>query len=677
MTPAARNGGAPPGPELGVVEWFLVGERERAERVLADLRALGVRHLRTGLSWADWHVPGGPDWYHWLFPRLARELEVLPCMHYTPPSIGVAPDVSAPPLRLRDYADFVALMLEELGEHFADVELWNEPNNLSDWDWRIDTDWSAFVEMAGDAAAWARRNGKRVVLGGPSPLDEGWFDAVGRKGLLEHVDVVGLHAFPGTWEPHWRGWDDAFARTRAALDRHGSTSEIWITETGFSTWRGDEHSQLRTLVDTLATPARRVYWYAAEDLDAARTTPDGHHADERDYHFGIRDTRGRPKLLGRAWAEGGIPLVRRLAALAPDPPQARRHPGPTTLITGGAGFVGTNVAERVLRDGGRVTILDSLARPGAERNLLWLRETYGAERVSVEIADVRDPFAVRRALAGAGRVLHLAAQVAVTTSLDDPHGDFGANLAGTLNLLEEWRRLDDPPPLLFTSTNKVYGALGDVELARVDDRWEPVDEELRARGVDERRPLDFCTPYGCSKGGADQYVLDWAKTYGLPATVFRMSCIYGPHQHGNEDQGWVAHFVLRALRGEPVTIYGDGAQVRDVLFVEDLVDAMALALDGIETTEGLAFNIGGGPENAVSLLEVVRLIEAQLGEPLELSFAEERAGDQRYYVSDTRRFRAVTGWAPEVGVAEGLERLVAWASARRRARAGAAARGGR
>jgi CDP-paratose 2-epimerase len=659
---AVRSAGRP---ELGVVEWFVLGEDERADRVARYLRGLGVRHLRTGISWADWHVPGGAEWSRRLLSRLAEDFELLPCIHYTPPSIGVEPDVSAAPERLRDYADFVALVLEELGHLFRRVELWNEPNNLSDWNWRIDTDWSMFVEMITDAASWARRTGVEVVLAGASPLDAAWLDVVGRRGLLGHVDVIGLHGFPGTWEPHWRGWEQALEETRAVLARHGSQAEIWITETGFSTWRGDEHSQLRLLAELAELPVGRVYWYATEDLAESRRTPDGHRADERDYHFGIRRADGRPKLLGRAWAEGGLPLVRELGALCPAP-AARRHRGPVSAITGGAGFVGTNVAERLIRDGGRVAVLDDLSRPGVERNLLWLRETYGADAVSVEVADVRDPYAVRRTLAEAERVFHFAAQVAVTTSLDDPRDDFGTNLAGTLNVLEELRRLPDPPPLLLTSTNKVYGALADIDLVRADDRWEPADETMREYGVDERRPLDFCTPYGCSKGGADQYVLDYAKTYGLPATVFRMSCVYGPHQHGTEDQGWMAHFLLRALGREPIVIYGDGAQVRDVLFVDDLVEAMILALDGIDRTAGMAFNVGGGPENAVSLLEVVRLLGDLLGERPRLVFAHQRQGDQRYYVSDTRRLHAVTGWKPETAVPEGLERLIAWTSSRRR-----------
>jgi CDP-paratose 2-epimerase len=214
--------------------------------------------------------------------------------------------------------------------------------------------------------------------------------------------------------------------------------------------------------------------------------------------------------------------------------------------------------------------------------------------------------------------------------------------------------------VLFTSTNKVYGSLPDVALERVADRWLPCDRRLRERGVDETRPLAFCTPYGCSKGGADQYVLDYAKTFGLPAVVFRMSCIYGEHQHGTEDQGWVAHFARRAYAGDRVTLYGDGAQVRDVLFAEDVVDAMLRVHADAERLAGRAFNVGGGPEHTLSLLELLDLIE-ELGAPRpETAFADERPGDQRWYVSDHAALSAAVGWRPRVGVEEGVERLCRW-----------------
>jgi CDP-paratose 2-epimerase len=334
------------------------------------------------------------------------------------------------------------------------------------------------------------------------------------------------------------------------------------------------------------------------------------------------------------------------------------------LITGGAGFVGTNLAARLLEEGHRVVVYDNLVRAGVEGNLQWLKARFG-DRVTARIADVRDAGALRAAVRSATAVFHLAAQVAVTTSLDDPRDDFDVNLNGTLTLLEELRRLPRPLPLLFTSTNKVYGALPDLELARAGERWEPVDDAMRTRGVSERRPLDFCTPYGCSKGAADQYVLDYAKTYGLPTIVFRMSCIYGPHQQGNEDQGWVAHFLISAVTGEQVTIYGDGAQVRDILHASDLADAMVRALADVDRLAGKAFNMGGGPANTISLLELLRLIDELEGHPPALVYANERPGDQRWYVSDTTRLREATGWRPRVDVQAGIESLHSWFAARR------------
>jgi CDP-paratose 2-epimerase len=329
------------------------------------------------------------------------------------------------------------------------------------------------------------------------------------------------------------------------------------------------------------------------------------------------------------------------------------------VIFGGAGFIGSNVAQSYLAEGRRVLLFDSLCRPGVERNLRWLRDMYGS-RLEVEISDVRNAHAVRRAVRDAAEVFHFAAQVAVTTSLDGPVHDFEVNARGTLNVLEALRAMETPAPLVFTSTNKVYGGLRGHRFGPQGRRYEPLDAATRAQGISEQCPLDFESPYGCSKGTADQYVLDYARSYGLRTAVFRMSCIYGPRQFGTEDQGWVAHFLIRALKGEPITLYGDGMQVRDILFVEDLVRAFRLAQGHMDTVSGQAFNIGGGPSRTVSLLELLDLIEELVGRRPEVSSEEWRTGDQRYYVSDTRKFQAATGWAPQVGVREGVSRLHAW-----------------
>ena len=647
-------------PTLGVLEWFEPGEHERVERVVHDLRKLGIDHLRTGISWADWHARGGRDWYDWLLPRLARDFELLPCVHYTPPSLGVERKHTSPPRRPRDYADFLDVCVDRYGRCFDYVELWNEPNNLNDWDWHLDPEWHVFGTMVVDAAYWLHRRGKRTVLGGMSPTDPNLLRLLAERGILADIDVVGVHAFPGSWTTIWDGWENEIARVQDVV-----AARVWITETGFSTWRNDEFGQLRAFLDAVGAPVERLYWYAAEDLDPARSACDGFHVDPRHYHFGLRHVDGEPKLLARALRDGGVATARLLAGLDGQP--RRRSRARPTLITGGAGFIGTNLADRLLSQGKRVIVLDSLARRGVEQNLRWLKARHG-NGVQAIVGDMRDPLAVREAVADASDVFHFAAQVAVTTSVDRPWHDYAVNLEGTVRLLEELRRRSDPPPLLFTSTNKVYGALPDVELERVGDRWQPAYEPLRDEGIDETRPLDFCTPYGCSKGAADAYVLDYAKTFDLPAVVFRMSCIYGLHQHGTEDQGWVAHFLIRALAGEPITIYGDGAQVRDVLFASDLVDAFLLARANIEQLGGRAYNIGGGPDNTTSLLELVDLIEELAGSRPLLELAPERVGDQRWYVSDVSRFRTATGWRPRVGVEQGIDKLYRWLACERAGR---------
>jgi CDP-paratose 2-epimerase len=329
------------------------------------------------------------------------------------------------------------------------------------------------------------------------------------------------------------------------------------------------------------------------------------------------------------------------------------------LITGGAGFIATNLAQRLLDDGHQVVLFDNLSRPGVERNVAWLAERY-PRNLTIHVGDIRNADQLRRAMSDVHEIYHFAAQVAVTTSLTHPIHDFDVNARGTLNLLELARTQPQRPSLVFTSTNKVYGALRDVKLAIRDGRYEPEDDEVRANGIGETRAVTFHSPYGCSKGAADQYVLDYAETFGLPTVVFRMSCIYGPHQCGTEDQGWVAHFVAEALAGRTLTIYGDGRQVRDVLFVSDLVNALITAQANAAALAGHAFNIGGGPSRTISLLELLEIIRRVTRRAVACRFSAWRAADQRFYVSDTRRFEAATGWRPVVSVEDGIRRLLAW-----------------
>lgn len=329
------------------------------------------------------------------------------------------------------------------------------------------------------------------------------------------------------------------------------------------------------------------------------------------------------------------------------------------VVTGGAGFIGSNLADSFLAEGRDVTVLDNLSRPGVERNLEWLRTRYG-NRLRILRADLRDEDAVRDAVSDAAAVIHLAAQTAVTTSLTDPVGDFEINARGTLNVLEAVRVSGRRIPFVFASTNKVYGALADLAVTPLDGRHVPADADLRARGVDESRPLDFCTPYGCSKGVADQYVLDYARSYGLPAAVLRMSCVYGPRQFGTEDQGWVAHFLIRALEGEGVSVYGDGGQVRDILHVSDAVAAYRMVLADIDNLAGRAFNLGGGPANAVSLLDVLAEIERIAGHAVPVEHGDWRQGDQPWFVADAGALTAATAWRAQMPWREGLADLANW-----------------
>ncbi len=325
------------------------------------------------------------------------------------------------------------------------------------------------------------------------------------------------------------------------------------------------------------------------------------------------------------------------------------------LVTGGAGFIGSALANRLANEGEHVLVLDSLARPGVERNLEWLRRRH-PRRVSAVIADIRDADSVAGAARDARAVFHFAAQVAVTTSLNDPVADLQVNLIGTVLLLEAVRRRR--VPLIFASTNKVYGGLTDVALMQDDHAYRPADDMIAQYGIGETHALHFCTPYGCSKGAADQYVLDYAESFGVPTAVLRMSCIYGPRQLGTEDQGWVAHFALKAVAGEPITIYGDGQQVRDILYVDDAVAAYIEAWRNVRRISGRAFNLGGGPDNAVSLLRLISHIEHELGRGVAFRTAPWRPNDQRWFVADARRIRSELNLPRPVGWRSGVARLL-------------------
>jgi CDP-paratose 2-epimerase len=330
------------------------------------------------------------------------------------------------------------------------------------------------------------------------------------------------------------------------------------------------------------------------------------------------------------------------------------------LVTGGAGFIGSNLVNNLLNDGCRVTVFDALLRRGTEHNLAWLCSQHPDGRLRFVQGDVRDSEALKTVAKEAEVIYHLAGQVAVTTSVEDPRTDYEINALGTLNVLEAARLSGHKPVMVFTSTNKVYGGMEDVAVVERTTRYEYRDVP---HGISEAQPLDFHSPYGCSKGAADQYVRDYARIYGLPTVVFRMSCIYGPRQFGNEDQGWLAHFMIAALNGKPINIYGNGKQVRDVLFVDDLVRAFRLAVEKIEVIAGQVFNIGGGPSNALAVWQEFRELLTDLkGEKIPVRYGDWRPGDQPCYVTDVRKASRLLGWEPRIDKETGIRRLWEWIS---------------
>lgn len=326
------------------------------------------------------------------------------------------------------------------------------------------------------------------------------------------------------------------------------------------------------------------------------------------------------------------------------------------LIIGGAGFIGVNTAEHLLKNGEEVVVLDNFSRKGTEENFKWLKDKYSS--VGLVRADIRtDQKELEEAIKDKDAVYHLAAQVAVTTSVKDPREDFEINALGTFNVLEAMRNVESDAALIYSSTNKVYGGMEEIKIVERNNRWEYRDFP---KGIPESMQLDFHSPYGCSKGCGDQYVRDYARIYGLNTVVLRQSCILGPRQFGVEDQGWVAWFTIAAILGKPITIYGDGKQIRDLLYINDLVDAFEICKNKISKARGKIYNIGGGPNNTLSLLELVSYLEKKLGKKPQHSFDKPRPGDQPVYVSDIEKAKTELGWEPKVNVQQGLDKLFEW-----------------
>ena len=328
------------------------------------------------------------------------------------------------------------------------------------------------------------------------------------------------------------------------------------------------------------------------------------------------------------------------------------------LVTGGAGFIGSNYVHHLLTRGEKVTIYDNLSRGGAPRNLEWLKNEFGDNAFELVVGDIKDAQKIAQASKDADVIMHLAGQVAVTTSVINPRDDFESNALGTFNVLEAARASGKNPIFIYASTNKVYGGMEDVELYEEPTRWRYKD---LVNGCPETQPLDFHSPYGCSKGTGDQYVRDYARMYDLPTVVFRQSCIYGPRQFGIEDQGWVAWFIIAAVMRKDITVYGDGKQVRDILHVDDLMNAYDLAVEKIDVAKGQVYNMGGGPDNVMSIwAEFGPKLEKYIGETIEVARGDWRPGDQKVFYADISKAEKELGWRPSINVERGVQMLFEW-----------------
>ncbi len=577
---------------VGVSQSFAPADDAAVEQAADLLRTAGIGHVRVPVDYREIAGAAGQEAWLGLLAKLAAVCTVLPSLTLSEPGT----------------CDALFARLSGLCES---------------------------IELAGPVAALdglvplASKAGLKICLRATDTAHIAQFE---QAGLLDAADAVGVPA------------DMAEAvELPAGL-------ELWITDASYPTWKHDEHRQAQALLDAIQAQPARLYWTAL--IDRPRSVA----ATQTEAHAGLFDQAGQPKLAARLLSANGIAGLDRTLTLA------RRLHMPAivgtraVLITGGAGFIGANLADRLAGDGHHVMLFDALARTGVERNLLWLAKRHPT-RISFALGDIRDEAAVGEAAAKAESVFHLAGQVAVTTSMVHPVSDFGINAAGTLALLEALRLHNPTAPLVFASTNKVYGDLADIALTLDGERYLPVDPALRASGIGEDRALCFHTPYGCSKGTADQYVLDYAHSFGLRTAVLRMSCIYGERQLGTEDQGWVAHFLLRAIAGDGLTIYGDGHQVRDVLHVSDAVAAYTGALAEIDSIAGRAFNLGGGPANAISLVQLVAYLEQLLGRSIPVDFSPWRPGDQRYFVADTSEIRRTLNLQNPLGWQAGIARL--------------------
>lgn len=650
------HSGKEQGSMVGLVQWFEIGQKQQVQQALADMELLQISSLRTFIPLDQWQQEATQVWYDWLFETLSGKVSLLPCLVLKGP-VGVQPrNVGEPALDPDAYLLFAGEIIARYGRFFTEIELGCSQDYPAGTLSTGRDNNKAFAATLNAAAHLAKQQGKAPVLGGIHAFDPDLLSFLLAEGCVQQFEAIGLYGH----EAQEKQWHTAIKDIQELLRKNDASAAIWITNAGCDSKQHGERRQAQSFIEILSAGTERIYWANLQDAVTDLPASVGVQTVGTETHPGIKYSNGAPKLLFTLLSTGGsLQDLKRFDWMLQDLEVADDPEQRYTLITGGSGFVGVNLAHRLLSEGRRVLVLDNLSRGGVIKNLLWLKEQH-PQNLQVLVADVRDKRAVQKAVQGAAQVFHFAAQVAVTSSLIDPYYDFEVNALGTLNVLEAIRNTAHKPSLLFTSTNKVYGDLEDIGMVAHETRYQPKDAYYRAHGINELRSLDFHSPYGCTKGVADQYILDYARTFGLKTVVFRMSCIYGPHQFGTEDQGWVAHFLIQALKGKPITLYGDGKQVRDILFVEDLVDAFMLAQENMDTISGHAFNMGGGVHNTVSLLELIDMIGDITGEKPEVFYEAWRPSDQKYYVSDFSRFSAATGWMPRYGTHEGVTRLCRW-----------------
>lgn len=601
-------------------QYFPVNNYDYYESVVNNSIKIGINKIRIELRPDEWYDETARKWNESLYADLSRKFEVL---------LSV---------KIDNRFSNIHLLLEQIFSFYEDKIPCLELINTSK---TIDT-----LQLKKILKS-ARLFNKKLVI--PNDLAEDI--------KLLPQDIISIN---------FKGTENISSKIKKLKKEFNL--QVWVTGLTVESEKFDEFSQVNILANIASCGADRVYWNNLIDINKD-------YISEEDKIFsGLMDSKSVPKIAYRLFEkEGfngilGFSNILKQNALRQETHEEKMNfknfeivnrDKKTVVIFGGSGFIGTNVADKYLTDGCNVRIFDNLSRPGVEENIRWLLSKHG-NKIEVEIADIRDRNKVASAVKNASMVFNFAAQVAVTTSFQDPMHDFEVNVKGTINLLESLRNLSSPVPFLFTSSNKVYRVFDDSEIKSEKTRYVPESEQIKSNGISELRPLDFHSPYGCSKGSADQYVLDYCRSYKMPTIVFRMSCIYGPHQFGVEDQGWVTHFLIQAIKNEPINLYGDGKQVRDILFVEDLVRAFQLAQSNISNIAGNAFNIGGGVNNTISLIELIDLINEYSGVQNKPAFGEWRAGDQKYYVSDISKFRRLTGWEPVVSVGSGVAKLYDW-----------------